>query len=218
MKIIGSDFDGTLNRGGISKRDAAAVAEWQEKGNLFGIVTGRGGDFAVYAVEKLSIKSDFVVCGSGSMIYDKSGGLLLRFEMRAELCGELEEEAKKRGAPGWGRSEEGGLPCQFSTRFDTEQKAAEYTEYVNLNIPGISAYQNGICIDVVRRGLSKATGIAEIARLHNVANRDITAVGDSFNDLPMIEAYDGFAIKGSAVEGLAGHSCEDIAELCEIFG
>ena len=42
MKIIASDYDGTLNRGGISDDVRKAIDMWRERGNIFGIVTGRG--------------------------------------------------------------------------------------------------------------------------------------------------------------------------------
>ena len=41
MKIIASDFDGTLNYHGISAEDTAAIAKFRAAGNKFGIVTGR---------------------------------------------------------------------------------------------------------------------------------------------------------------------------------
>ena len=42
MKIIASDYDGTLNHGGIDDKKRNAIKEWRKAGNLFGIVSGRG--------------------------------------------------------------------------------------------------------------------------------------------------------------------------------
>jgi len=41
MKIIASDYDGTLNEGGMDEEKRLAIRKWQEAGNLFGIVSGR---------------------------------------------------------------------------------------------------------------------------------------------------------------------------------
>ena len=45
MKMIGSDYDGTLNRGGINDTKLAAIKKWRRAGHKFGIVSGRGWNF-----------------------------------------------------------------------------------------------------------------------------------------------------------------------------
>ena len=38
MKIIASDYDGTLNHGGIDDKKRNAIKKWREMGNKFGIL------------------------------------------------------------------------------------------------------------------------------------------------------------------------------------
>jgi hydroxymethylpyrimidine pyrophosphatase-like HAD family hydrolase len=45
MKILGSDFDGTFNCGGIGEDKINAVKKWRAAGNKFGIVSGRSKAF-----------------------------------------------------------------------------------------------------------------------------------------------------------------------------
>ena len=45
MKIICSDYDGTLNHGGITDEKLSAIRKWQENGKLFAVVSGRQADF-----------------------------------------------------------------------------------------------------------------------------------------------------------------------------
>ena len=45
MKILGSDFDGTLNYGGIDEAKCEAIGAWRRAGNLFGPVSGCGPGF-----------------------------------------------------------------------------------------------------------------------------------------------------------------------------
>lgn len=231
MKLIASDFDGTLFRGGeISARDRAAIAAWRASGKLFGIVTGRGGELPDYAVNELGLALDFAVCGSGSMLYNGRPELYETHTTPGIYADMLEAEAKRMNAEGWGRcmvsgnggnggseSNGGDSFCQFSTRFARDAEAAEYVKRVNAAIPRINAFQNGRCVDVVGAGISKATGIACTARRFGVEEREIIAVGDSYNDLPMIRAYHGCAIRGSAIESAAPMVCADIAELCERY-
>jgi Predicted hydrolases of the HAD superfamily len=237
VKLIASDFDGTLFRGGvISERDRAAVAAWQNTGNLFGIVTGRGGELPEYVTRELGFKINFAVCGSGSMIFDGTPTLLDALTTPIEVAVLLENEARLLGAEAWGRcqtqSEQNGF-CQFSVRMKDDAGALDYASTVNTKYPEINAFQNGRCVDVVGRGLSKATGIARAAELLGFdklrlfgetepqsGTREVfvTAVGDSYNDLPMIDAYHGYAISGSAIASRAGKTCGCIAELCELLG
>ena len=83
MFILASDYDGTLNRGGISPEVRARIAEFRAAGNLFGIVTGR--DYWMYetvAHEKLEI--DFILAMNGAMLIDPmDGGRIVSFEEQA---------------------------------------------------------------------------------------------------------------------------------------
>ena len=54
MKIIGSDYDGTLNHNGIDDKKRQVIEKWRAAGNVFAIVSGRGvEDMAkIYAEKK----------------------------------------------------------------------------------------------------------------------------------------------------------------------
>ena len=52
MKILGSDYDGTLTCGGIEETKIAAIHRWREAGNRFGIVTGRVASFRQRLLEE----------------------------------------------------------------------------------------------------------------------------------------------------------------------
>ena len=42
LKIIASDYDGTLNHGGIDKKKKNAISKWRKEGNIFSVISGRG--------------------------------------------------------------------------------------------------------------------------------------------------------------------------------
>lgn len=71
-RIIASDFDGTLMRGqSVTEADAEAIKEWQDRGNLFGLVTGRDLYAAKKAAERAAeVSFDFIICCSGACILD----------------------------------------------------------------------------------------------------------------------------------------------------
>lgn len=82
MFILASDYDGTLNRGGVSPEVRARIAEFRAAGNLFGIVTGR--DYWMYeTVEEQDLKIDFILAMNGAMLVATDGedaGKILHFE------------------------------------------------------------------------------------------------------------------------------------------
>ena len=48
MKILGCDYDGTLNCGGIDDAKCISIRKWREVGNKFGVVSGRFPDLMEY--------------------------------------------------------------------------------------------------------------------------------------------------------------------------
>ena len=45
MKLIATDYDGTLNYNGVGTETIEAIRKWRQAGNAFGVVSGRGPDF-----------------------------------------------------------------------------------------------------------------------------------------------------------------------------
>ena len=75
----------------------------------------------------------------------------------------------------------------------------------------MQAYPNGCSVDIVPAGVSKSQGINKLLELMNWQDAEVYAIGDESNDLPMLEAFDGFtvdtardAIKARAREVYAG--------------
>lgn len=70
MKIIGSDYDGTLNHNGIDDGKRQAIRDWRQAGNVFALVSGRH----VNSVRDLHIRQDFecdyFVGSNGAVILD----------------------------------------------------------------------------------------------------------------------------------------------------
>ena len=86
MKILGSDYDGTLSVGGITGQKIKDIKRWREEGNRFGIVTGRSNDFLKYLRGKApELEVDFYACCSGGYITDGDGKVI--YETR---CADVE--------------------------------------------------------------------------------------------------------------------------------
>ena len=77
MKILGSDYDGTLNYGGMSESKLFAIRKWRSAGHKFGVVTGRGKGFrrALWQ-QSPQLRLDFFVACSGAYIVDEDGAVM----------------------------------------------------------------------------------------------------------------------------------------------
>ncbi len=77
MKLIASDFDGTLSVNGcVTPENAKAVTRWQEAGNLFVLVTGRPYLFALdawHVMQESGMHCDALICCNGAMFLDEAG-------------------------------------------------------------------------------------------------------------------------------------------------
>jgi Cof subfamily protein (haloacid dehalogenase superfamily) len=72
MKIVASDFDGTLfyKDKCVSQDDLDSIARWQTAGNMFGIATGRGLSLIMKRLRQFKVPFDFLVCTNGATIFD----------------------------------------------------------------------------------------------------------------------------------------------------
>ena len=77
MKILGSDYDGTLTQGGIGEEKLSAIAKWRAAGHKFGIVSGRNREFLQTLAEgHPQLKLDFFAACNGGYITDGEGKVL----------------------------------------------------------------------------------------------------------------------------------------------
>lgn len=100
MKIIGSDYDGTLTYGGIDEKKLTAIKNWQRAGHKFGIVSGRSGGF-LEELQKVypAMKLDFFAGCNGGYITDGEGKLL-----HATACKSVEAHRLLKDLFLWGCS------------------------------------------------------------------------------------------------------------------
>ena len=112
-----------------------------------------------------------------------------------------------------------GKEHQLAILLKNDNDAKELAELLNKKFEGrLSSYSNGEWINTVKYGTSKATGIQHYAELKNIEMKDIYTVGDFFNDLPMLQAFNGYVVETGHPDliKLIGNVCTDIAHLTEI--
>ncbi|HCB93068.1 MAG TPA: haloacid dehalogenase [Selenomonas sp.] len=84
---------------------------------------------------------------------------------------------------------------QFSLGYPEPDEAAETSRIINEKYGDVvHAYQNRCSVDVTPKGVSKRQGIEKLISLMDWESPEVFAIGDEINDLPMIEAFQGFTV------------------------
>lgn len=213
-----SDFDGTLcesdwNLGieHFDPQDIEAVRRYQAAGGLFGICTGRPLDSILTSL-KGKIDLDFYIVTTGAQVLDAQLQPIRVRTIDREVTKTLYEEYAREGmgfivvtdtqfasvgsAPGPGIVELSGLDEVEGPIYDVsleymgdEDAARSACEQINDRFGSvIAAFQNLGSVDIVPAGCSKGSGVRCVREA--LGAERMGGIGDSYNDLPLLEAVD----------------------------
>jgi Cof subfamily protein (haloacid dehalogenase superfamily) len=230
MKILASDFDGTLFfHTGFKEKDLLAIKDFQRQGHKFGICTGRSLDGVLIPSDNVDIHYDFYIVNSGGMILDENQNVIFESKIPFSIIKEIYEKFpiavsvvdgnmmylmfnwKKRYQVRLRRllQKLQGIPNEtspfikdlssltkdsyngFSFHFPNgkEQDARECANYINKHYGAYChAFTNKVHVDICAKGCSKGAGVKFIEEYFQ--SDVIGGIGDSWNDLPMINNVD----------------------------
>lgn len=244
MKIIASDYDGTLNHGGIDDVKRAAISKWRACGNVFALISGRGVADVLLIQKKEKFECDYLIADNGAVILTPDGTVVSDIRCDGEITKPLLKHLFEKGCP-WGsvqtaesfkvfadaveieEDEEGytldDMPevqyfNQISTMLPDFEKASEVTESVREKFSDVlNPLQNGTCIDIVGANMNKAKGLYILLDLLNAEYGDLIAVGDNINDTDMIAEFKSYAMENAveSIKELADYITPGITELIE---
>ncbi len=239
MKIIGSDYDGTLNHNGIDKKKINAIEAWRKAGNIFAVISGRGPEdiIAIYIDKQFSC--DYLIADNGSVIMKPDGTVVCDTRCDGNLAKPLLELLFETGCP-FGevhtsfpcrvyseKTDEGytftDLPhvpyfTQVSTMLDDFDEAEKVTKRIREKFgKELNPLQNGRCIDIVRHDMNKAKGLYRLMDITGAEYEDVIAVGDNINDEDMLREFRSYAMANGVpyIKKIANDITEGIAELIE---
>ena len=242
MKIIASDYDGTLNYKGIDDEKRNAIKKWREKSNKFGIVSGRMADDLLRIYKKDELELDFLLACNGAVILTTDGKILKEDKIEASILKPLLDFLFSCGVT-WAAIQSGRsyvideddnerfdyeftretLPeltyfSQVSTIFPDNEKAEEVTNAVKEKFGDVlNPLQNGRCIDVVSATMNKAQGLYDYLELVGGKYEDMITVGDNINDTHMIKEFRSYAMANGvqSIKDIADYEIAGITELIE---
>ena len=219
-KIIGSDYDGTLNHGGIDDIKKNAIEKWRKAGNIFSVISGRCVKEILELYNENQFGCDYLIAANGGVILKPDGEIITETRCDASLVKPLIEtlfenncnfahvqsDVQFRVFSDKDLAEENNgyilenMPeikyfNQVSTMLDTADEAEKVTAVTAEKFGGfLNPLRNGRCIDIVRFDMNKAKGLYLLAEIVNAEKEDIIAVGDNINDLDMIREFRSYAM------------------------
>ena len=231
MKIIASDYDGTLNHGGIDDTKRAAIKKWRDSGNVFAIVSGRGPEDALLILKKDNLEIDYFVAANGAVILNSKGQTVSDIHCNGNLAEPILELLFECGCQ-WGHVI-ADTPCMVYE--DDEIPAIEYFNQISTALPDydtaekvtsvvkekfgdfVNPLQNGTCIDIVRTDIDKAKGIYLLLDILDAEHDDVIAVGDNINDIAMIKKFRSYAMENGVeiIKEIANNIIESVTQLIE---
>ncbi len=220
----------------LSKEVCDAINEWQKKGNWFGIVTGRSTTTIKTEIEKYNLSPDFLICNNGGVILSKELELLKLYLIDEEVANEVIVDGERNDCTeiiindGFRRARKslshendslhGGVAtctideilqqgkiAQIVLGTKDQKHAIDLAQHLNQQYAEkIEAFANLSCVDVVPKGCSKANGVLWIAEYYQLDVDKIYAIGDSYNDVSMLQAFSSATLT---------HAVDEIKEIAD---
>ncbi len=243
MKIIATDYDGTLNYNGIDDKKKNAISLWRKKGNLFGVVSGRGVKSLFDVIKDEAFEYDFLIANNGAVICDKNLNILTETKCGSDIIKPFMVDLFSWGCPFVNvdvselaymtRScaddcDEDEYTLEtlpdliFFNQMSTMLKNDDEAEIIVNKIEGkykdiLTPLQNSDCIDIVPYGVNKANGIYELLKVVGGKYEDVITVGDNINDTHMIKEFRSYAMENGVkkIKHLADYITLGITELIE---
>jgi HAD superfamily hydrolase (TIGR01484 family) len=237
MKIILSDFDGTLFFGKDKNYTSAknAVEAWQKSGNLFGMVTGRSITHLQEDLKLIGIKPDYYILSTGATVYNKDCELIDIIGIEGSAVKTICDTAAKLDYMFVGASAVDGIHLkqkgqpdfdynkQFISgfaRFERKEAADAFEMEISKKLGNeILVMRQGIYFDMPNITCGKAKGISRFSKLLDIPYNDIYCVGDGLNDLDMLREFQSFSLNGACEQAKqeAGRLVDNIEQMISLL-
>ncbi|MBZ5480737.1 Cof-type HAD-IIB family hydrolase [Bacillus sp. T_4] len=215
FKLIALDMDGTLlnNQQEISKENREAIAKAQEQGVHVVLSTGRSLLTCREYAQSLQLSS-YLITVNGSEIWDESGQLVERKLIDASHIEKMWNLTQEHKLNFWAVTTDkvwrDEFPEDIASRewlkfgYDIPDDALR--EEVLKQIAGISDFEISNSsltnLEINALGINKAKGIMTVCERLGISMDEVIAMGDSLNDMAMIEAAGCGIAMGNAQEAV----------------
>lgn len=215
FKLIALDMDGTLlnDQQEISEENRAAIAKAQEQGVHVVLSTGRSLLTCREYAQSLQLSS-YLITVNGSEIWDESGQLVERKLIDASSIEKMWNLTQEHKLNFWAVTTDKvwrdefpeDIASQEWLKFGYDIPDDALREEVLKQIAGISDFEISNSsltnLEINALGINKAKGIMTVCERLGISMDEVIAMGDSLNDMAMIEAAGCGIAMGNAQEAV----------------
>ena len=199
MKIIVSDFDGTLYKDdNILYLDK--INKFVHIGNIFIIATGRNMASLNKTLDKYVINPNFYICNDGALILDQYLNIIYRVDIDSSIIRPLYNELKDDDnilevlldtGNGY-TSDLDRSTNKLIARYYDKDKALDLVNKLNIKYPSIYGYLSKNWINITKKTETKGKAIKFLSEYYHFNQYPIYVIGNDINDISMCD-YDFYS-------------------------
>lgn len=217
MKLFVTDYDDTLYTNDISiKKNIEKIKELQQKDFIIMIATGRSFPSIKQKTIEQNIPYDYLSCADGSIIYDKNDNIIYAKELDSEIIEPFHEfyqnlnyeEIQFSYPKGYSNSLNTqekllGINVCISTRIYNNKIEKQFfklkKKYKNYNYLAYT-HPNYSYLCIKPLNINKSYTVSLIKDKLDIKDKDIYIIGDSSNDVEMLQDFHGVGMTNSCPE------------------
>lgn len=204
MKIIISDYDGTICEDEITtKKNIAAIARFRNQ-NLFAVATGRSYEDFMSAKIKNNIELDYYLLNYGAQILDKNMQPISITPLTKEDVAEIKKFFKEKNVTilycndKKNSLKESGAIFKIVVKFNNRKDLVDsYKQFIKPDSFNTYILKNHCSLEIIRKDVNKKESIKKFLPIIKMKQNDVFVIGDSINDLEMITQYHGFCVENA---------------------
>lgn len=228
-KLLVSDYDGTFF---INKKDMQKniedINKFRDEGNIFAFATGNNYQNFTKVVKDNDIKYDYLLLDHGSVIVDKDGNLISACYIEQEVVDSIIVRLKESGfqyklSTIWkDNCDDIFEVTKISVKIKDFERAQEVTEHISEKYGEfVNAYtmifDDINIVEIISSATDKRKSIKVLADRLKLDVNNIYTIGNGYNDIAMIKAYNGYCMKDSVKDLLntCNHRVGSVSDLVE---
>jgi|GEM_PF-778417 len=226
MKIIVSDFDGTLFSDAF-EANLEAINSFVAAGNKFIIATGRAMNSLSEDLSLVELDCEYYICNDGAVIFDRYFNVVYRKDIRGEIVRPIFNilQDDKNTLEVFVDTSHGFVADPnkaangIRARFLDKTQAMITLDSIMRQYPEVHGYISTNWVNIIDHKINKATAIDFLVESYKYDSNEIITVGDGINDYEMIKNYNGFTlINGHEdLKTISNGIVKDLSELVDML-